>query len=264
MLRGFLPEVASAHGGQLDQVTGLVHWLMLVLFVGWAALFVYILFRFRQKRQPQADYRGLQSHASNWVEGAVAVAEVILLVLFSIPLYSARVDDLPSPEEALEVRVVAEQFAWNIHYSGPDGIFGRTAPELVDPETNPLGLDRGDPAAADDVTTVNQLHLEVDRPALVHLSTKDVIHSFSIPEMRVKQDAIPGMNIPVWFVPTMTSEELAARRDKGFEIACTQLCGIGHYRMRGFVTVHSAEGFAAWMAEQQEMLAAPAEDDFWS
>jgi len=267
MLKLFLPEVASAHAAQIDQLMGLLHWLMLFLFIGWSILFAYVLIRFRQKRNPKADYRGLQSHASSWVEGAVAVAEVILLAAFSIPLYSARMDDLPSKDDALEVRVVAEQFAWNIHYPGADGVFGRTDPSLVDSETNPLGQDSDDPAGDDDVTMVNQLHVAVDRPVLVHLSTKDVIHNFNIPEMRVKQDAVPGMNIPVWFVPTMTSEELLAgregKRGGGFEIACAQLCGMGHYRMRGFVTVHTADEFDSWMAEQVEALSTSEEDDFW-
>ena len=262
----FLPELASAHGGQIDHLMDLIHLLMLVLLVGWGVLFAYILIRFRKGRNPKADHDGLKSHASSWVEGGVALAEVVLLIGFSIPLYSARVDDLPSEDEALVVRVVAEQFAWNVHYPGPDGVFGRTAAELVDTQTNPLGLDLEDPAASDDVSTLNQLHLEKGRPVLVHLSAKDVIHSFNLPEMRVKQDAVPGLEVPVWFVPTMTTAELQQTRsdeEAGFEIACTQLCGIGHYRMRGFVTVHESAEFAAWMSEQVEAQQTSEEDAFW-
>ncbi len=262
-----LPHVASEHGAALDQVNVLVHWLMFTLFIVWGALFVYILLRFRQKRQPKADYKGLQSHLSSYAEVGVAIVEVVILIGFSIPLYSERVDALPSEDEAEVVRVVAQQFAWNIHYPGPDGEFGRTAPELVDEESNPLGLDRDDPAAADDVTTINQLHLPVDKPVLIHLSTKDVIHSFAISEMRVKQDAMPGMRFPVWFVPTVTTAEM--REIKGndtytYEINCSQLCGLGHYRMRGFVTIHEQDEYDAWMTEQQEaLLEAGEEDDFW-
>lgn len=266
MMSRFLPELASAHGVQIDHLMDLVHLLMLVLLVGWGALFVYILFRFRQGRNPKADHDGLKSHASTWVEGGVALAEVVLLIGFSIPLYSARVDDLPPEDEALVVRVVGEQFAWNVHYPGPDGIFGRTAPELVDTQTNPLGIDLEDPAAADDVTTVNQLHLEVNRPVLVHLSSKDVIHSFNLPEMRVKQDAVPGLEIPVWFIPTMTTAGIREARgddEAGFEIACTQLCGLGHYRMRGFVTVQEPADFQAWMDEQVAAQQTSGEDAFW-
>jgi cytochrome c oxidase subunit 2 len=167
------------------------------------------------------------------------------------------------------VRVVGEQFAWNVHYPGPDGVFGRTAIDLVDAASNPLGLDRDDPAAADDVTTINQLHLPVGKPAIIHLSSKDVIHSFMLNEMRVKQDAVPGVSIPVWFVPTMTTDELRQRRGDDtahFEIACAQLCGIGHATMRGFLTIHTAEDFDAWMTEQVAAATAEAEEEdggFW-
>jgi len=263
-----LPQLASEHGARLDQVTGYVHLLMILLFVIWGGLFIYILFRFRRSRQPKADYRGLQSHASSYAEGAVALAEVILLVGFSIPLYSERVDALPAEDESTRVRVVGEQFAWNVHYPGPDGVFGRTAVELVDLQTNPVGLDRDDPNAADDVTTVNQLYLPVDKPALIYLSSKDVIHSLYLPEMRVKQDAIPGMTVQVWFEPTVTSAEM--RETKGdeafnYEVGCAQLCGLGHYRMKGFMTIQTQEEFDAWMAEQQELLQGQEEGDgFWS
>jgi cytochrome c oxidase subunit 2 len=266
MLTAFpgLPEVASAHGAEIDHLIGYVHWLMFVIFIGWGLFFLYLLWRFRAKKNPQADYHGLRSHASNYAEIGVALAEAVLLIGFSIPLWSDRVDDFPAEDEATVVQVVGEQFLWNAHYPGPDGVFGSGNPELVDPATNPLGLDPKDPAGADDVVSVNQLHLPVDRPAIVYVSSKDVIHSFGIPEMRVKQDAVPGLQIPVWFTPTVTTAEM--RRIKGqpewnYEIACAQLCGLGHYRMRGFVTIETQGEFDAWLAAQ-----APATgggDEFW-
>ncbi|MEM7350037.1 MAG: cytochrome c oxidase subunit II [Acidobacteriota bacterium] len=260
-----LPDLASEHGARLDYATELVHWLMFALFIIWGALFVYILFRFRQGRNPKASYKGLQSHISSYGEVAVALFEVVLLVGFSIPLYSERVDDIPDEAESTVVRVVAEQFAWNIHYPGPDGEFGMTRPDLVDVESNPIGLDRDDPAAADDVTTVNQLHLPVDKPAVIHLLSKDVIHSFFIMAMRIKQDAIPGMQFPVWFVPTVTTDEMREKYgdDFNYEIGCSQLCGLGHYRMRGFATIHTQEAYDAWMAEEQSYLSEDSGDDFW-
>jgi hypothetical protein len=90
------------------------------------------------------------------------------------------------------IEVTAEQFAWNVHYPGPDGVFGKTDLSLLDVETNPLGLDRKDPAAKDDITTLNQLYLPANKPVIVKLRSKDVIHSFNLPEFRVKQDAVPG------------------------------------------------------------------------
>jgi len=236
-----MPVEASAHAAEIDHMIVLVHWLMLVLFVGWGAFFVYVLVRFRKGANPNASYTGAKGKISKGLEVAVAIVEVILLVGYAIPAWARRVKDLPPENEAVIVRVVGEQFAWNVQYPGPDGKFGRTDIKLVSAD-NPLGLDRSDPAAKDDITTINQLNLPVDRPVLVHLSSKDVIHSFGLYEMRVKQDAIPGMDIPVWFVPTRAGE---------YEITCSQLCGLGHYRMRGFVTIQSAADFQKWLVEQK-------------
>ena len=240
-----LPVAASAHAGEIDNMLVLVHWLMVVLFVGWGLFFVYVLFRFRRRANPKADYAGAHGKLSKGLEIAIVVVEMVLLIVYAIPAWARRVT-FPSESQATVVRVVGEQFAWNIQYPGRDGRFGKTDIKLVSAE-NPLGLDRADPDAKDDLTTINQLNLPVDRPVLVHLSTKDVIHSFGLYEMRVKQDAIPGMSIPVWFTPTRVGE---------YEIACSQLCGLGHFRMRGFVTVQSAADYQKWIGEQEKELTA--------
>ncbi len=248
-----LTPLAAAHGAQIDSLIGWIHVFMLILFVGWGAFFAYCLVRFRQSRNPVASYTGARSHTSSYLEGAVAIIEAVLLLGFSIPLWAARVDDLPTGNEALVVQVTGEQFAWNVHYPGPDGVFGRTSIELLDLQSNPLGVDRADPAAKDDVTTTNQLYLPVNRPVVIRLKSKDVIHSFGVPEFRVKQDAIPGLTIPIWFVPTVTTAEMRTQTGNPefqYEIACAQLCGLGHYRMRGFVTVQTAEEFQQWMDER--------------
>ena len=306
-----LPIDASAHGPKIDHMIGVVHWLMFILFVGWGLFFLYTLFRFRKSRQPKADYTGVKSHASSYLEVAVAIFEGILLIGFAIPLWSTVVNAFPAENDATVVRIVAEQFAWNIHYPGPDGVFGRTDINLITAE-NPLGLDRSDPAAKDDITTINQLNLPVNKPAIIHLTTKDVIHSLNLPLFRVKQDAIPGQSIPVWFQPIKTTAEIAesltqtyridgkypvelehlaskadynakdgasivskgspitedlvpqllsagiaevvAGPDTPTEIACAQLCGLGHFRMRGFVTIQTADEFKAWLVEQASYL----------
>jgi cytochrome c oxidase subunit 2 len=243
-----LPVQASTHAADIDQMISLVHWLMLVLFVGWGAYFVFVLFRFRKSANPVASYAGAKGKISKGTEVAVAIIEVLLLVFYAIPAWAKRVKAFPAENEAVVVRVVAEQFAWNIHYPGPDGKFGRTDIKLVSAD-NPLGLDRTDPNAKDDITTINQLNLPIDRPVLVHLSSKDVIHSFGLFEMRVKQDAIPGMQIPVWFIPNRIGD---------YEIACSQLCGLGHFRMRGFVTIQSAADYQKWYDAQEKELLPPA------
>lgn len=239
-----MPVAASAHAGEIDQMIVLVHWLMFVLFIGWGAFFLFVLFRFRRGANPKASYAGAKGKISKGLEVAVAVVEVILLVFYAIPAWAKRVRQLPAENEAVVVRVVGEQFAWNVQYPGADGKFGRTDVKLVSAD-NPLGLDRTDPNAKDDITTINQLNIPIDRPVLVHLTSKDVIHSFGVYEMRVKQDAVPGMEIPVWFIPTRPGE---------YEITCSQLCGLGHYRMRGYITVQNQTDFNAWMADQVKAL----------
>ena len=191
-----MPPLAAAHGGQIDSLIGWIHVFMFILFIGWGGFFLYCLVRFRRSANPVADYTGVTSPASKYSEIAVAVIEGVLLVGFAIPLWAARVEHVPSASEALIVQVTGEQFAWNVHYAGPDGVFGRTDIKLLDLQSNPLGLDRDDPAAKDDVTTLNQLYLPVNKPVVVRLRSKDVIHSFGVPEFRVKQDAIPGLDDP--------------------------------------------------------------------
>ena len=260
-----LPPLAAAHGGAIDNMIGWIHIFMLVLFVGWGGFLLYTLVRFRQSRNPVADYRGVTSHNSTYLEVGVAVVEGVLLIGFAIPLWAARVDARPPESEALVVQVTGEQFAWNVHYPGPDRVFGRTDIKLLDLQSNPLGLDRSDPAAKDDITTVNQLFLPVNRPIIVKLRSKEVIHSFGVPEFRVKQDAIPGLTIPIWFVPTITTAEMRTQTGNSafqYEIACAQLCGLGHARMRGFVTVQSAEEFQKWMDDTVAEQAAAESDPF--
>jgi cytochrome c oxidase subunit 2 len=240
-----LPIEASAHAADVDHLIVIVHWLMAVLFVGWGTFFLYAIFRFRKGAHPTADYHGAKGKISKLLEIGVVVVEAVLLVFYAIPAWATRVTNFPPEDQATVVRVVAEQFAWNIHYPGPDRKFGRTDVTLVAAD-NPLGLDRRDPNAKDDITTINQLTLPVDRPVLVHLSSKDVIHSFGLNEMRVKQDAIPGLDIPVWFIPNRIGE---------YEITCSQLCGLGHYRMRGFVSIKSQADYTAFLAEEAKSLA---------
>jgi cytochrome c oxidase subunit 2 len=260
-----LPPLAAAHGAQIDSLIGWIHVFMLILFVGWGGFFLYVIVRFRKSRNPVADYKGVTSHRSTYLEIAVAVVEAVLLIGFAIPLWAARVNLPPAENEALVVQVTGEQFAWNIHYPGADRTFGRTDMSLLDLQSNPLGLDRTDPAAQDDVTMVNQMYLPVNRPIVVRLRSKEVIHSFGVPEFRVKQDAIPGFTIPIWFTPTVTTTEMRTRTGNPefqYEIACAQLCGLGHARMRGIVVVQTPEEFQQWLEDRVAEQAAAADDPF--
>ena len=144
-----------------------------------------------------------------------------------------------APPDALLVEATGEQFMWTFRYPGDDGAFGLLAPELIS-ATNTLGLDPKDPPGKDDVISVNQLHLPAGKPVRLRLRSRDVIHSLFLPHFRIKQDAVPGMEIEVWFQPM---------KPGSYEIACAQLCGLGHYRMRAFVTVESDDAFNKWKKE---------------
>jgi cytochrome c oxidase subunit 2 len=213
---------------------------MFLLFIGWFLFLAWSIIRFRRSRQPRAVYTGVRGHVYSYAEVAVIACEAILLIGFAVPLWAKRVNQFPPAKEAVTLRVLGEQFAWNFHYPGPDGTQGRVDVKLVTKE-NPLGLDRSDPNAKDDIVTLNQMHLPVNKPAIIYVTSKDVIHSFKIPAMRVMQDAIPGTVVPMWFTPAKTGS---------YEIVCAQLCGLGHYRMRGFLTVESQEEFDKWIKQQ--------------
>jgi cytochrome c oxidase subunit 2 len=231
---------ASSHAADIDFVLTLVHGLMLALFAGWGLYFIWVLWRFRRARQPKANHHGATGRFAVGIEGGIVIAEVVLLVGFALPIWFARTGPAPADPQAVVIRVVAEQFAWNVHYPGADGKFGETSVALIS-DTNPLGLDRNSPNGKDDVVELNVMHLPVNRRVIIQLSSKDVIHSFGVPAMRVKQDAIPGLVSTVWFTPVLTGK---------FDIQCSQLCGLAHYRMRGIITVESEADFQKFLAAE--------------
>jgi cytochrome c oxidase subunit 2 len=247
VLTRLLPPVASEHGPAVDLLIGSVHGLVLVLAVGFLTFFIVCLVRFNRRAHPAATYRSVSPRIAWAVIGAIAVIELIELFAIAIPLGAARVRDVPPAAQATTIRVVAEQFAWNVHYPGPDGVFGRTEVRLITPE-DPLGIDRRDPAAKDDFTTLNELNFPVGRPVVIHLTSKDVVHSLSLPQMRVKQDAIPGMMVTVWFVPTRTTDGAP------WEINCSQLCGLAHYRMRAVYRSMPQREYDEWARTQLAAL----------
>jgi len=143
------------------------------------------------------------------------------------------------PADAPIIEVTGEQFMWNFRYPGADHTFGRTELKFIS-GTNPLGLDESDPAAKDDIVSTNILHLVENKPVRLRLRSKDVIHSFNLPYQRMRQDVVPGMMIEYWLVPNKTGK---------FEIVCSQVCGLGHYRMKAFLTVETQQEFDKWLGE---------------
>jgi cytochrome c oxidase subunit 2 len=234
----FMPELASSNGERVDALIVYVHWLMFALFIGWTLYFIYALWRFNVKRHPKADYEGSKSHLPKQIELAVVLAEAVLLVVVAMPIWARNVQDFPKPEDSTIIQVMAQQFAWNVRYPGPDGKFGRQDMKLISND-NIFGVDPTDPAGKDDVQLLNEIHVPVNKPVLIYLSSKDVIHSLKLVAMRLTQDAIPGLRIPCTFTPNKIGR---------YQIECAQLCGNGHAAMSGgFVVVQSQADFDKWL-----------------
>jgi cytochrome c oxidase subunit II len=240
------PPNASAQGKAVDELMLYIHLLMLVLFVGWLAYFLYTVFRFRKAKNPKADHVGARSHFSTYAEIGIAAVEVLLLLGFAVPLWAKAVDQFPvrtgNPQtDPIEIQIMGQQFAWNAHFAGPDDKWGKQDMKEAS-ANNPFGLVGSDPDAKDDVTCLREpFRVPVNRDIICRISSMDVIHSFKLPRMRVTQDAIPGMTIPVHFRPV----------EKGaYIIICAQLCGNLHSTMKGeFMVVDQAE-YDTWFAEK--------------
>jgi cytochrome c oxidase subunit II len=237
-----MPELASRNGASVDALIVYVHWLMFVLFIGWSAYFIYAVWRFRATRNPKADYEGVKNHASSYIEYTVAGIEALLLIGVAIPAWHKAVDQFPDVKKSTVIYIMAQQYAWNVRYAGPDGQFGRQDMAYI-ADTNVFGVDPDDPAGKDDIQTLNDIHVPVNKPVIVYVSSKDVIHSFKVVAMRVCQDAIPGLKIPCWFTPDKIGV---------YQVNCAQLCGPGHSAMTGgFLTVESQADYEKWLKSKE-------------
>jgi cytochrome c oxidase subunit 2 len=199
-----------------------------VLFIATNLLLAWFGFRYQDAPGATAEYW----HDSPRLEWSWTLITAVIMAAFGVSALRlwAQIQNSEPPKDAIVVEVTGQQFAWNVRYPGKDNVFGRTDAKLVDTAAlNFIGLDKTDPAAADDqVMPQNTLILAEGRAVRVRLRSLDVIHSFFLPQFRVKQDAMPGMTGEIWFVPTKSGS---------YEIACAEHCGLGHYRMRGMLNV---------------------------
>jgi cytochrome c oxidase subunit 2 len=221
-----LPPAASTFAGDIDFMFWLITVITGIAFVIVETGLLWFVVKYRWRPGRRAHY----THGSTRAEviwTAVPAVTVVILGIMSNGVWVKIKGHGAAPPESMQVAIAAKQFEWNVSYPGLDGQL----------ET------------ADDFQVRNQLHLVVNRPVKLLLTAEDVIHSFFVPEFRVKQDAVPGMTIDVWFQPTQTGE---------FEMACAELCGHGHYSMGARVFVHTQEAYDAWVAER--MAAAGGEE----
>jgi len=234
----WFPILASEHGARIDSLFMAVLVVSGIAFVLVQGALGFFVARYGENGRERAAY---------WHDNpkAEAILLIITAVILTVLVFMgqrvwASIYFSDAPTDATIVEITGEQFLWNFHYAGPDGQFGRTDSKLIT-STNNIGLDRDDPAAKDDIVSIGNMHAPVNKPVRVRLRSKDVIHSFFLPNFRVKQDAVPGMGIEVWFTPTKAGP---------FEVACAELCGLGHYRMKAALTIdESQEKFNQWLEE---------------
>jgi cytochrome c oxidase subunit 2 len=234
----WFPPAISEHGKSYDQqfaatlaVTGIIFFISQMA-LGW------VIFKFRDNGQ-----RAAYSHGNNKLEVLWTSAAALLfvgLVLMGSTIW-AEVHFDKAPADSLEIEVLAKQFAWSFRYAGADGKFGKTDIKLInDSAGNPFGLDEKDPAAKDDITS-SAIKVPVGRHVRLVLHARDVIHNFFVRELRLKQDIVPGMEIPFHFKADQVGT---------FEIACSELCGLGHHQMRSTLQVMSEADFEKWKQDQ--------------
>src|SRR3989338_2317684 len=208
----WLPVAASTYADKIDGSLAILHWAMLIIFGVWAVYMAYCMVRYRQKKNPQADYGFTHSYKALTPDVIILVFEIWLIFFIGVPIWAHIKEEFPKPEASVTINIIAEQYAWIAHYPGADGKFGKTRMNLVNAGT-PIGLDPADTHGQDDIVSVNALVLPVNKPVLIHLSSMDVIHSFFVPEFRIKQDVVPGMKIKIWVEPLMPGL---------FELGCAQ------------------------------------------
>lgn len=244
MISWLLPLAGSEHAAAFDAVLTSVHVHIAIQALAWGTFFVYCLVRFRARAQPAPDTASLRPALPILAIALVVAGDALLLATRALPVWLERARMPAALAAPLEVRVAADQFSWNVHYPGPDGRFGRIDSALIS-ALNPVGIDRASAGGQDDIGLQNILTVPVHRPIIVHLTSRDVVHSFTLNEMRVRQDATPGLAVRTWFTPTTIGR---------WEIACSQLCGLGHYRMRGAFAVLSASDWEAWQAREVALI----------
>jgi cytochrome c oxidase subunit II len=242
----------ASNWGQMDDTVNLTFWVTGAVFVAVNLFMAYCVVRYRHRkgREMRAEYEPENKKLEWWLTILTSVGVAAMLA----PGLLVWAKFVTVPDDAAEVEAVGQQWTWSYRLPGADGVLGSTDPSLVG-VTNPFGLDPADDKGRDDVLVANpELHLPLNQPVKVLLRSKDVLHNFTVAEFRVKMDLVPGMVTYMWLTPTRTG---------AFDVLCEELCGVGHFAMRGRVVVDEPADYRAWLAQQPtyaQLLARPAPD----
>lgn len=247
----YFPPGISTYSEALDDLFRLVYWISVAIFLLVQITLVTFIFKYRTR----PGHKSIYYHGNNVVEFIWTLAPTVLFAglglysdeIWKVMKYSSRV---PSPD--VEIDVLGQAFNWHARYPGADGILGKRHARYRSAQ-NLFGIDPTDPRGKDDIVLTGEFNLPMNKNIVVHLSSVDVLHSYFLPNFRIKQDAVPGSWIDVWFNGTKAGK---------YELACAELCGSGHYAMRGVLNLQSDADFAVWMdaknAAKKAVLAAEA------
>ena len=241
-------DAASVHGKWIDSMFNVTLFFTGIVFLLTQAMLFYFVWKYKHTKGRKAVYYPENNKLEMWW---TIIPAIVLTALVIIGIYRWFQITGPEPKDSMVVEITGQQFLWNYRFPGKDGKLGNEEFEYIT-GVNKVGIDFSDPAAKDDIMGT-EMHVVVNKPVLLRIRAKDVIHDVGIPYFRVKMDAVPGLVTRFWFIPTVTTAEMREKTgnpDFNYEIACDQLCGKGHYGMKGLVVVETQQQYDEWMNKQ--------------
>lgn len=250
-----LGEPASDHGKRVDAMLYITLAVTFVVFVATQVALFWFAYRYQEREGQKAYYF---PHNNRLELIWTVIPAIVLTVLVGFGLYYWYEITGEAPANSQVVEVTGKQFAWEFRYPGADGELGKKYYREINPaKNNPLGQVWSDPANRDDIVASQEMHVAVGRPVKLVIYAKDVIHDVGLPHFRLKMDAVPGQPTTMWFTPLKTTREMKEKYgdDFEYEIACDQMCGRGHYSMRGTIVVESPAEYTLWLKKQKSQYA---------
>jgi cytochrome c oxidase subunit 2 len=243
---------ASSEGRSIDLMIWITIVITGIVFFATQILLFWFSFKYQESDKRKALYY-THSNKLELIWTGVPAIVLTILVVFGLKYWFQFTGDAPKNAQVIEI--TGHQFAWEMRYPGRDGILGRKNYKLIDPaKNNPLGVDWSDAASHDDIHVTTTMHVVVNRPVKLVINSMDVIHDVGLPAFRLKMDAVPGTPTTMWFTPIVTTEEMIKKTGDpnfAYEIACDQICGKGHFGMRGVIIVETQKEFNEWMIKQR-------------